>query len=73
MFRGGSWDYDAASCRSAYRSTNDPTYRTSNLRLPPGPESVRPEVSGARSRKEGAEPAGVGTEGASAEQRPEMP
>jgi hypothetical protein len=28
--RGGSWNNDAANCRSANRNTNDPTNRTNN-------------------------------------------
>jgi hypothetical protein len=28
--RGGSWDNDAANCRTANRNTNDPTNRTNN-------------------------------------------
>ena len=30
MNRGGSWDNDAANCRTANRNTNDPTNRTNN-------------------------------------------
>ncbi len=29
--RGGSWDYSAGSCRSAYRFGNDPSYRNCRL------------------------------------------
>jgi hypothetical protein len=28
--RGGSWNNDAANCRTANRNTNDPTNRTNN-------------------------------------------
>lgn len=28
--RGGSWNNDAANCRTANRNTNEPTNRTSN-------------------------------------------
>jgi formylglycine-generating enzyme required for sulfatase activity len=28
--RGGSWDNDAANCRTANRNTNAPTNRTTN-------------------------------------------
>ena len=30
VYRGGSWDYGAAPCRSANRATNDPTFRPYN-------------------------------------------
>ena len=30
MNRGGSWNNDAANCRTANRNTNDPTNRTNN-------------------------------------------
>ena len=29
VYRGGSWDYEAADCRAAYRNGYDPTYRIS--------------------------------------------
>ena len=74
VIRGGSWNGVAADCRSADRSTDDPTDRTLNggfrlaLSSPSG-------VSGPAEQGQGkvAKPSGVGTEGASAEQRPEMP
>ena len=71
VFRGGSWNNDAANCRSAYRCTIVPTYRTNNsgFRLALSPSGVTPEAVTVK----GAEPSGAGTEGASAEQRPEMP
>ena len=71
VFRGGSWGNDAATCRSAYRNTNDPTIRTSShgFRLALSLSGVTPEAASVK----GAEPSGGGTEGASAEQRPEMP
>jgi formylglycine-generating enzyme required for sulfatase activity len=31
VLRGGSWNYDAAFCRSAYRNWNDPTARSVSL------------------------------------------
>ena len=30
MNRGGSWNNDAANCRTANRNTNEPTNRTNN-------------------------------------------
>jgi hypothetical protein len=30
VHRGGSWDNDAANCRTANRNTNDPTNRTND-------------------------------------------
>jgi eukaryotic-like serine/threonine-protein kinase len=69
--RGGGWYYGAATCRSAYRDTFGPTRRTVNLgfRLALSLSGVTPEAASVK----GAEPSGAGTEGASAEQRPEMP
>ena len=71
VIRGGSWNYDAANCRSAYRNTDDPTNRTNDygFRLALSLSGVTPEAASVK----GAEPSGGGTEGASAEQRPEMP
>ena len=71
VIRGGGWIHDAANCRSAFRSTNVPTFRTSNygFRLALSLSGVTPEAASVK----GAEPSGGGTEGASAEQRPEMP
>ncbi len=71
VLRGGGWNNDAAGCRTAYRVTFDPTYRTNfiGFRLALSPFGVSPEAV----EEKGAEPSGVGTEGASAEQRPEMP
>ena len=56
VLRGGSWNNDAADCRTAYRSTFAPTYRSSNLgfRLALSPSGVSPEaeeVSGAIGRR----------------------
>ena len=67
VYRGGGWSNEAALCRSAYRYTDDPSIRGSSLgfRLALSPSS--------ESGVKGAKPVGVGTEGASAEQRPEMP
>jgi formylglycine-generating enzyme required for sulfatase activity len=70
--RGGCWDNYAADCRTASRFTNGPTSRANNrgfrlaLSSPSG-------VSSPAEQGQGAEPAGGGTKGASAEQRPEMP
>jgi len=30
VLRGGSWNNDAANCRTANRNTNEPTNRTNN-------------------------------------------
>ena len=70
VFRGGSWFIGAALCRSASRSSIDPSFRSffGGFRLAlSSPSAQSPEA------EQGAEPAGAGTEGASAEQRPEMP
>jgi len=71
VFRGGSWNYDAANCRTALRFTNVPSNRSFNLglRLALSPSGISPEAASVK----GAEPVGVGPEGATAEQRPEMP
>jgi formylglycine-generating enzyme required for sulfatase activity len=71
VYRGGSWNYAAADCRSAIRSTDDPTSRTNGngFRVALSLSGVLPEAASVK----GAEPSGAGTEGASAEQRPEMP
>ena len=72
--RGGSWGNGAALCRAADRRTGVPTSRAGNggFRLAlSSPSGVsRPAEQG---QGPGAEPAGGGTEGASAEQRPQMP
>ena len=56
--RGGSWLNDAASCRSAFRSTCDPTFRSddSGFRLALSPSVQSPEA------EQGAKPLGAGTE-----------
>jgi formylglycine-generating enzyme required for sulfatase activity len=71
VLRGGGWDQDAASCRSARRNGDVPTSRTffTGFRLALSLSEVTPEAASFN----GAEPSGVGTQGASAEQRPEMP
>jgi hypothetical protein len=71
VFRGGCWGYDAAYCRAARRDAYVPSYRTSSggFRLALSPSGGSPEAE----TGQGAEPSGGGTEGASAEQRPEMP
>ena len=67
VYRGGGWSNGAALCRSASRSLNVPTDRNISmgfrLALSPSRETVG----------QVAKPVGVGTEGAVAEQRPEMP
>jgi formylglycine-generating enzyme required for sulfatase activity len=74
VLRGGSWNDDAASCRSADRESLVPSLRTNDygfrlaLSLPSGVPS--PAEQG---EEKGAETAGGGTEGAKAEPRPEMP
>ena len=71
VYRGGCWYIDAALCRSAFRNSNDPTYRTiyNGLRLALSLSGVRPETAAVK----GAEPSGAGTEGTPAKQRPDMP
>ena len=71
VYRGGGWSGDAAYCRTANRITIVPTFRSSRLgfRLALSPYGLSPEAAGEKV----AEPSGVGTEGAPAEQRPEMP
>ena len=72
--RGGGWYSGAAFCRSANRRADVPPSRNSNmgfrLALSPSIESVEKE---AEPEVKEAEPVGEGTEGAPAEQRPEMP
>ncbi len=72
LVRGGSWDLGAANCRSALRSTIGPTVRTFSrgFRLA---LSLPSRVSSPAEQGQGEEPSGLGTEGASAEQRPKMP
>ena len=68
VHRGGSWLNEAAYCRSAYRRAGMPSFRGSMMgfRLALSPSSNATEAE----KSKGAEPAGVGTEGAPAEQRP---
>jgi hypothetical protein len=72
--RGGSWDFDAATCRSANRDRGAPSMRSFYtgvrlaLSIPSGVSSPAEQVQG-----QPAEPESVGTNGASAEQRPEIP
>ena len=33
IYRGGSWVYNAPTCRSARRNNNDPTYSSGDLGL----------------------------------------
>jgi len=65
--RGGGWNDAVAHCRSAYRSTDARAFRYYGMgfRLALSPSN---ESSGKQ-----AKPSGVGTEGATAEQRPELP
>ena len=69
--RGGSWISDAAFSRAAYRNTGGPTDRSAivGFRLAQSLSGVTPEAAPVK----GAKPSGAGTEGASAEQRLEMP
>jgi hypothetical protein len=64
--RGGRWNNDAANCLSAYRNTLQPANRFYNLGL-------RVALAPFEQSKPAAEPKSAGTQGASAEQRPEMP
>jgi formylglycine-generating enzyme required for sulfatase activity len=56
--RGGSWGYDEANCRSAFRSTYVPTSRSNDLgfRVALSPYVKSPEV------EKGEKPQGAGTE-----------
>ena len=69
--RGGCWSDGAALCRSALRYTLGPANRAYSygFRLALSPSGVLPEAVSVK----GTEPSGGGTEGASAEQRPEKP
>jgi eukaryotic-like serine/threonine-protein kinase len=71
VLRGGGWDCITANCRTARRITNVPTDRSNNFgfRLALSLPGILREAASVK----GAEPSGAGTEGASAEQRPEMP
>jgi hypothetical protein len=71
VYRGGSWDFDAAYCRAAYRYAVDPNFSANyyGFRVALSLSGVTPEAASFK----GAEPSGAGTERASAEQRPEMP
>ena len=64
--RGGGWSVVFPFCRSANRDMFVPTIRNKSIgfRLALSPSIATQEV-----RALGAEPAGVGTEGATAEQR----
>lgn len=74
VYRGGSYDQVASSSRAAYRNMLAPSVLTSNtgvrlaLSIPSGVSNPAEQVQG-----QPAEPEGLGTKGASAEQRPEMP
>jgi hypothetical protein len=70
--RGGSWGLVAAYCRLAGRNADAPTYRTygGGFRVALSPSGASsPEAA----QVQRAEPLGGGTEGATAEQRPELP
>ena len=47
VYRGGSWDFDAANCRSAFRGTYAPTGRSNDFgfRLALSPSGVSPEAA----------------------------
>jgi formylglycine-generating enzyme required for sulfatase activity len=71
VVRGGCWRNDAAGCRTADRQMFVPTTRTYNIgfRLALSLSEAMPAAAAVK----GAEPSGAVTEGATAEQRPEMP
>ena len=52
MNRGGSWNNDAANCRTANRNTNDPTNRTNNNGFRLALNSAGKEASALRLRTE---------------------
>jgi formylglycine-generating enzyme required for sulfatase activity len=70
--RGGGWDFNAANCRMACRYANAPTNRSfvRGFRVALSPSGASSPEAGPVQR---AEPLGGGTEGAPAEQRPELP
>ncbi len=72
VLRGGSWDRDAAVCRTARRDLATPANRSADygFRLALVPSGPAEPVTGGEA---GVAPAGGDTEGASAKQRPEMP
>ena len=63
LYRGGGWGYDAASCRSAFRSSSDPTARSGNLgfRVALSPSGAAPPEAGfeALAKQTGAGKAGA--------------
>jgi formylglycine-generating enzyme required for sulfatase activity len=71
VYRGGSWDFDSAYCRTAYRYAVDPTFYASyyGFRLALSLSEVTPEAASFKA----AGPSGAGTERASAEHRANMP
>jgi serine/threonine protein kinase/formylglycine-generating enzyme required for sulfatase activity len=71
--RGGGWAVSAAYCRSSFRNTGDSAGRANYLgfRLALSPSGVFSPAEQGSGKV--AKPAGGGTEGASAEQRPELP
>lgn len=72
VLRGGSWNIDAAYCRSARRNTNVPTFRPLSYGFRLALSSPSRLFSSAEQGK-GAEPAGEGKEGTSGEQTPGLP
>jgi formylglycine-generating enzyme required for sulfatase activity len=72
VLRGSSWVSSAANGRSAYRTSYDPMGRTTSNGFRIALRPFSQEQVPAEPIK-GAEPSGAGTEGVSAEQRPEMP
>lgn len=70
VIRGGGWEFAAKLCRSANRNYDGPTNRTGHIgfRL-----AQSPSCQVTAEHVQVAEPSGVGTEGAKAEPRPEMP
>jgi eukaryotic-like serine/threonine-protein kinase len=68
VVRGGRWSGGAAGCRSAYRGTGGATSRTFDVGFRMALSPPRNRIPAEQIKE--AERSGVGTEGASAEQRP---
>ena len=73
VLRGGGLLDDGAYCRAASRCSVTPLTYTNDFGFRVALSSPSSQAAAEPEEDKGAEPAGGGTEGASAEQRPEMP